>query len=126
MTYSVEDIKEVLQNVLQEYNSVVTQYQKANLQDLYLGLGTNFYDEVDGEVVIPILGGKGLSYEHVEDQTGGEGEGEYCYGVFKLGEQHFQVEWSYYSHHGWDYDDIEYTFHEVKPVQKLVTMFERV
>lgn len=63
-------------------------------------------------------------YEWIEGDTGGEGEGEYCYGVFKLQDKIYKAEWSYYSHYGCDYEDIESTLKEVKPVEKLVTVYE--
>jgi hypothetical protein len=63
-------------------------------------------------------------YEHLEQEGGGEGGSEYCYGVFKLKGKEYRAEWSYYSHHGYDYDDIESTLKEVKPVEKTITVWE--
>ena len=63
-------------------------------------------------------------YEWIEGDIGGEGEGEYCYGIFKLQDKIYKAEWSYYSYNGCDYDDIESTLKEVKPVEKMVTVYE--
>ena len=63
-------------------------------------------------------------YEWIEGDTGGEGEGEYCYGVFKLQDKIYKAEWSYYSYSGCEYGDIESTLKEVKPVQKTVIVYE--
>lgn len=63
-------------------------------------------------------------YEHLEQEGGGEGGSEFCYGVFRLGDKFYRAEYSYYSHHGCDYDGIEHTLKEVKPTQKYVTVYE--
>ena len=63
-------------------------------------------------------------YEHLEQEGGGEGGSEYCYGVFSLGGKTYKAEYSYYSYHGHDYDCILDTLREVKPVQKMVTFYE--
>lgn len=65
-------------------------------------------------------------YEHLEREGGGEGGSEYCYGVFKLKGKIYKAEWSYYSYHGDDYDGIEDTLIEVKPVQVTVTQYEQI
>lgn len=66
----------------------------------------------------------GIEYEHLEQEGGGEGGSEYCYGVFKLNGKIYRGEYSYYSHHGDEYDGIASTLKEVKPVQKTVTVYE--
>lgn len=63
-------------------------------------------------------------YVHLEQEGGGEGGGEYCYGVFSLGGKTYKAEYSYYSYNGHDYDSILDTLHEVKPVQKVITVYE--
>jgi len=63
-------------------------------------------------------------YERMEYKGGGEGEGEYCYSVIRLGDKFFKAEWSYYSFNGCDYDYIENTVKEVFPKQKTVTIYE--
>ncbi len=63
-------------------------------------------------------------YEYIEGEGGGEGQGEYCYGVFKLGEKFYKAEWSYYSYNGCEIGGIESTLREVEPVEKLVTVYE--
>jgi hypothetical protein len=66
----------------------------------------------------------GIEYEHLDQDGGGEGGSEYCYGVFKLNGKIYRAEYSYYSHHGHDYDSIVETLREVKPVEKTVTVYE--
>ena len=63
-------------------------------------------------------------YEHLDGYSSGEGGDEYCYGVFKLKDKVYKAEYRYYSHHGHDYDDIESTLREVKPVQKTIVVWE--
>lgn len=64
-----------------------------------------------------------VGYEVLEEQTGGEGEGEYCYSVIKIGDKYFKAEWSYYSYNGCDYDYIEDTIKEVTPSTKTITVY---
>lgn len=63
-------------------------------------------------------------YVHLEQEGGEEGGGEYCHGVFSLGGKTYKAEYSYYSYHGHDYDCILDTLREVKPVQKVITVYE--
>jgi hypothetical protein len=63
-------------------------------------------------------------YEHLEQDGGGEGGSEYCYGIFKLKGKIYKAEYSYYSHHGHDYDEILDTLKEVTPKEKLITVYE--
>lgn len=65
-----------------------------------------------------------LQYKHLEQEGGGEGGAEYCYGVFKLGDTIYKAEYQYYSHDGHEYYDILDTIQEVKPVQKTITVYE--
>lgn len=65
-----------------------------------------------------------LGYEHIHQEGGGEGGSEYCEGVFKLDDKLYEVNYSYYSHNGCEYDYIEDTIREVKPVVKTVTVYE--
>ena len=68
----------------------------------------------------------GVGYEVVDGEYGGEGEGEHCYGIIKVNDKFFQASWSYYSYHGCEYDYIEDTIREVKPVEKTITVYEAV
>ena len=63
--------------------------------------------------------------ESIESEGGGEGEGEYCYGVIRIKDKYYKAEWSYYSYNGCDYDNIEHTIHEVIPEQKTITVYTR-
>lgn len=63
-------------------------------------------------------------YKHLQQEGGGEGGAEYCFGIFKLNGKIYRAEYSYYSHHGHEYDDIINTVREVKPVQKTITVYE--
>jgi hypothetical protein len=66
----------------------------------------------------------GLEYEHLEQDGGGEGNGEYCYGVFQLGDTIYRAEYSYASYAGYDYDDIISTLKVVTPKKKTITVYE--
>ncbi|QDP59484.1 MAG: hypothetical protein GOVbin4162_58 [Prokaryotic dsDNA virus sp.] len=72
------------------------------------------------EEIFEQLGG----YEHLEQEGGGEGGSEYCYGVFRLGDKIYRAEYSYYSYHGHEYDYILDTLREVIPQQKTITVYE--
>lgn len=61
---------------------------------------------------------------NIERDGGGEGGGEYCYGVIKLGEEYYKAEWTYYSYQGEDFDDIESTITQVSPRKKTITVYE--
>lgn len=66
----------------------------------------------------------GFDFEHIEQEGGGEGGTEYCYGVFKINGKYYKAEYSYYSYNGHEYDDIKSTIEEVFPVERLVTFYE--
>ena len=66
----------------------------------------------------------GLGYNHLKQEGGGEGGGEYCHGVFELAGKIYKAEYSYYSHHGPEYYDILNTLQEVVPVEKTVVVYE--
>ena len=53
---------------------------------------------------------------------GGEGGSEYCYCIFSHKGVHYKAEFGYYSYHGYDFDDLTVTI--VKPVEKVVTVYE--
>jgi hypothetical protein len=62
--------------------------------------------------------------EFIESHGGGEGGGEYCYGIIKIDGLYFKAEWSYYSYSGCEYDYIKDTVKQVFPVQKMVTLYK--
>lgn len=62
-------------------------------------------------------------YEHLEQEGGGEGGAEYCYGVFKLHDKIYKAEYCYSSSYGCYYEYIVDTLREVKPVQKMITVY---
>lgn len=63
-------------------------------------------------------------YKWIDGQVGGEGSGEYCWGVIRFKGKHYKAEWTYYSYNGCEYEDIISTIREVKPVEKLITVYE--
>lgn len=67
---------------------------------------------------------KPYDYKWIEGLTGGEGSGEYCWGVIRFKGKYYKAEWTYYSYNGCEYDDIISTIREVKPVEKLITVYE--
>lgn len=76
------------------------------------------YQQKEKEI-LESLGG----YEHLDQDGGGEGGSEYCYGVFRLGDKTYRAEYSYYSYHGYEYEGILGTLKEVQPQQKTVTVY---
>lgn len=65
-----------------------------------------------------------FDYQHLQQEGGGEGGGEHCFGVFKLKGKIYRAEYSYYSYNGHEYDCILETLREVKPVEKTITVYE--
>lgn len=63
-------------------------------------------------------------YEALEGNYGGEGEGEYCYGVIRFQGKFYKAEWSYYSYDGCEYDCIADTVKEVAPKEKTIIVYE--
>lgn len=63
-------------------------------------------------------------YVHLEQDGGGEGGSEYCYGVFKLGDLIYKTEYSYYSYNGHEIDGIVESLRVVTPVEKTITVYE--
>lgn len=64
------------------------------------------------------------SFNHLEQDGGGEGGGEYCYGVFELNGVIYKAEYSYYSYQGHEYDGVSSTLRVCKPVEKTITVYE--
>ena len=67
---------------------------------------------------------KSIEYKHLDQEGGGEGGSEYCYGVFSLQGKTYRAEYSYYSYNGHEYDYIVDTLREVKAVEKTITVWE--
>lgn len=65
-------------------------------------------------------------YKFMEGDTGGEGQGEHCYGVIRFQGKFYQAEWSYYSYNGCEWDGITNTIVEVAPKQAMVTQYVAV
>jgi hypothetical protein len=78
------------------------------------------YSSKREEVINSAIG----DYEHLEQEGGGEGGAEYCYGVFRLGDKIYRASYSYYSHNGHEWDGITSTLKEVKPVEKTITVYQ--
>ncbi len=64
--------------------------------------------------------------EVIAGEGGSEGGGEYCWGVIRIGDKYLRATWSYYSYQGCEWDYIEDTIHEVKPVEKVITVYEKI
>lgn len=64
------------------------------------------------------------SFKHLEQEGGGEGGSEYCYGIFELNGVIYKAEYSYYSYEGHEYYGISDTLQIVKPVEKTITVYE--
>ena len=64
-----------------------------------------------------------FGYEYVDGDSSGEGGGESCYGVFKLGDNLYKTDYYYHSYDGHDYDYIVDTLRIVTPSQKTITVY---
>lgn len=83
------------------------------------------YWEERGKLISEKIKNSGVEeYEHIEQEGGGEGGSEYCFGVFKLNGKIYRAEYSYYSYNGHEYDGIINSVREVKPVEKTITVYE--
>ncbi len=67
---------------------------------------------------------KEWGYKHIMQEGGGEGGSEHCEGIFEFMGKAYRASYSYYSHQGHDFDDIVDTLKEVKPVEKMVVVYE--
>ncbi len=60
----------------------------------------------------------------IHEEGGGEGGTEHVEAVFMLDEKLYKATWRYFSHHGYDFDNLE--FFEVTPVEKTITVYEEI
>tara|TARA_R100000541_G_C1897352_1_gene84071 strand:+ start:87380 stop:87829 length:450 start_codon:yes stop_codon:yes gene_type:complete len=67
-----------------------------------------------------------IGYKHLDQNGGGEGGQEACTGIFSFKGKIYCCEYAYYSFNGHEYDYIEDTIHEVKPVEKVITVYEKI
>ena len=58
----------------------------------------------------------------IEQDGGGEGGSEYCYSIVKLDDVFYKISYSYYSHHGFEFDYAE--VRKVEPKKKMITVYE--
>ena len=63
-------------------------------------------------------------YKYICQEGGGEGGAEACFTVFQWKDKLYKIEYSYYSHHGFDFDDCLERISEVTPVEKTVVVYE--
>lgn len=81
------------------------------------------YALCEGDIYSDSLESAGLEYTHLEQEGGGEGGGEYCYGVFKLNDTIYKADYSYFSHEGHCIDDIEGSLRVVVAEKVEVTQY---
>ena len=104
----------IIDNLPEGYSHVET---AEDLQDL-LDEGEYFSGCEDDEIV------KATGITSVEQEGGREGEGEYCTLVVKFKERYFRFDFSYYSHHGLDFDGTMDSVEDVFPVKKTLIVYE--
>jgi len=63
-------------------------------------------------------------FKYIKQEGGGEGGSEYCYSIFEWKGQAYKMEYSYYSHYGYDFDNAESSISEVTPIEKTVTVYQ--
>lgn len=61
-------------------------------------------------------------FKRIEQEGGGEGEGEYCHFVFSWKGQLYKLVYSYYSHEGCNFDGCD--LYEVEAKEKVITVYE--
>ena len=108
-------MKEVFENIKKDLIEKALFQEQYSLQELVYEMCEGYPGREISEY---------LNYEHLEQEGGGEGGSEYCYGVFRLGTKIYKAEYSYYSHNGHEFYNILDTIQEVKPVQKTITVYE--
>lgn len=64
------------------------------------------------------------NFKHIEQEGGGEGGTEWCHTIFSWKGIIYKGDYSYYSHHGTEFDGFEDTIREVKPIEKTLTVYE--
>jgi hypothetical protein len=113
MATVVQNEEELFQEIYAAYNSTLPENAKEweILDSLY-----QLIDEIEAFTTE-----SGDSFVAVEREGGGEGSGEDCHFVFKWNGKHYKLEYSYYSHHGYEFNGALY---EVDPVQKMITVYE--
>lgn len=114
VTFTPKQIESAIDNYVDpEYPD--DEFEASEFWDEVLGWGT-------GKGVLTI-DGQEVPFEAVETDTGGEGHGEYVYVVFKVGDQTFKKEGSYFSHYGTDWDG---PLFEVEAATKTITVWKKV
>lgn len=104
--------------------TLVYELSRGDLDEFCFGVDRRHYPDYCDYSNALIAAEAEHGYEWLEGETGGEGAGEYCYGVFKLGGKLYRSEWAYYSFHGCEFNEILNTLKEAKPVQKTITVYE--
>lgn len=61
-------------------------------------------------------------FKEIEQYGGGEGGAEDCTFTFQWKDKFYTLHYNYYSYHGYDFDYCE--MYEVKPIQKMVIVYE--
>ena len=111
-------IKEYFTKILEELDE-----DTDNLDRLIMSLCTyDNYLDCDSEKLDELL--KKYDYELIENCGGGEGGAEDCTSVFKFDGKLYRAYFNYYSHDGYNYEDIVSTLKEVFPVERMTTYYE--
>lgn len=64
----------------------------------------------------------GVDMKHIKQEGGGEGGGEHCETVVKIGTTYYKIVYSYYSYNGFNCEGAD--VYEVVPVERLITFYE--
>lgn len=102
--------------------------KKINVQEVKDKLQQAFGEDYDFEFGEFLLGNfdsvdaKKAGVEWIEQDGGYEGGGEYCYTIFRVHNQYYKVSFSYYSHHGFEFDYAN--AYEVEAVERMATFYE--
>lgn len=99
------DLDTIIGEIVETYNAIDPEYP---LDD------NDYYEIAEGDIELD-------GYEHIHQEGGGDGGSEYCEAVFKWKDKTYKMTYSYYSHHGSDFDCAE--LYEVTPQKKEVTVY---
>lgn len=123
MSITVEQLRHAIEDDDTKYpehtHQVEASWKKGYFYEVapYNGAGWGEFVHEGGPVVIDGV----LLEAKVVHTTGGEDEGSYASSTFQIGDQYFRKSGYYASHYGYDWDG---ELEEVRPVQKVVTVFE--
>jgi len=124
MSITVEQLRFAIEEDEAEYGDEFTRVKGVSWSDTYTYEATpangSGWDEINGEDFNVVI--DGVLHEAINvGTTGGMDEGSNATSTWQIGMQYFRKSGYYASHYGYDWDG---ELEEVRPVKKVVTVFE--